>query len=235
MRDSHLFNYLLFSLTCPHTTKTSIDVIRWNCGNEGAEGVDELKEWRDWSNMETTTDQKRIETVLSSLELSKKTILHIGVGNSQFVLKFCHLVKAIDGITIQKGEAEKARSLSIPGYRVFLLNKYSSQLLPTLGRRYDYIVDNNPTRYACCRKHFFRMMYSYRRLLKPGGMILTDKLGLSAAMITNNPRWQIKPEEWFKIGRKFKFSPQRFDENVFALRLVSRSVPSLPTDTRVSG
>ena len=86
-------------------------------------------------------------------------------------------------------EVDRASAFVIPNYRVMLVNKYNSALPFTLRRAYDFIIDNNPSTFACCKRHFFAMLASTVRLLNPGGYLLTDRqdLGCRSAR-TMTPR-----------------------------------------------
>jgi hypothetical protein len=44
--------------------------------------------------------------------------------------------------------------------------------------RADVIVDNNPSSFVCCERHFDRMIAAWATLLAPGGVVLTDRRGL---------------------------------------------------------
>jgi len=211
-------NSFLFWLSCPHKTHTSIDKIKWNCKSSTALGIDEVPEWQDWSNRATTEDQVRIEEVLKGLDLSQKNLLHVGVGNSELAQKFHKHTRCIDGITIQEPEVSKAHAMDLSGYHVILCSKFSEELVEKLDGNYDFIIDNNPAAFACCKKHFYTMIKSYVKLLKPGGEIITDKLGLGWSSPDNDSRWRLSPEHWFEIGAHFKLQSVRYDESVLALR-----------------
>ena len=211
------FNDALLWLKSPHKTSTSVDRFRWNCANDSNPGIDEVPEWQDWSERGSTPDQKRIEAFLNSQVLSEKTLLHVGVGSSQLALNFHLRLSAIDGITIQEAELKKARELNIPNYRVFLLNKFSPEIPAILGRTYDFVVDNNPSSFSCCRKHFFIMLRNYSSLLNDNGLILTDKMGLGWSTQPNDPRWGLSRQDWFKIGARFGFRPAQFTDWVLGL------------------
>lgn len=202
----------------PHRTHTPIDSMKWNCKTGTSIGFDEVPEWQDWTERETTKDQQRIEQVIDGLDLSGKRLLHVGVGNSKLALRFCNKVDAIDGITIQKRELENAINMNISRYQVFLVSKFSSKLPELLDSSYDYIIDNNPSAFACCRMHFFVMMRNYRRLISPGGMILTDKLGLGWSTSENDPRWKLSRDDWYTIGLKFDFQSVDLTDSVYGLR-----------------
>jgi len=188
-----------------------------DCGRCDGLGVDEAEEWRDWSNQETTTDQRRIEDVLEGLQTEDVLILHVGIGNSSLARRFASRVRLIHGITIQENEVRLAESLRIPNYRVLNANKYSDDLCVRLGREYDYIVDNNPSCFACCKKHFFTMLVSYRHLLKSGGRILTDRRGLGWSSTPNDTRWRLEYDHWANFGARLGLVPAQITEWVYSL------------------
>jgi len=213
-----VFRDLMFWMSCPHYTSLQIEGVRWDCASKVALGIDEVLEWQNWAERESTSDQKRIEKFLSSRKLEGKSLLHVGVGNSEFARIFGRETGAVDGITIQNQEYKKGRDLGIANYRVFLLNKFSVEMPIILETDYDYIIDNNPTSFACCRKHFYLMMKSYLKLLRPGGVILTDKQGLNWCTPSNDPRWRLSGEEWFAVGQRFKLKGIRYNDSVFGLK-----------------
>ena len=202
----------------PYFKSLKIQKIQWSCGQNDDLGIYEEDGWRDWSERETTPDQKRIEAVLSSKSLSGKFLLHVGIGNSEFSRVFSSRMAGIDGITIEKNEYEKGQDSGLDNYRVFLLNKFSSRLPDSLGRNYDFIIDNNPSSYACCKKHFYTMMKNYWKMLRPCGVLLTDRLGLECVSSLNDPRWEMTGEDWLEIGSKFKFEGVSHDDWVIGLR-----------------
>lgn len=46
---------------------------------------------------------------------------------------------------------------------------------------YDWIVDNNPTSYACCRRHARLFLDRCAAALAPGGRFVSDRQGLRYA------------------------------------------------------
>jgi len=199
-------------------TETHIDLIKWDCGKTTDLGIDEVPEWQDFSERDATVDQMRIEEVLLSKNLGGKELLHIGVGNSQFAKNLHSKVKVIDGITIQLGELNKGNECKIENYRVQLLNKFSDKFVTQLNNSYDFIIDNNPTSFSCCRKHFFQMLENYYRCLKPGGIILTDKLGLNWVTTLNDKAWRLTIDDWFKIGEKLNLKMINYTSYVIGLQ-----------------
>ena len=129
-----------------------------------------------WIDVETTADQKRIEDYLENMMVDKKTILHVGTGNSSFAKIFCKN-NQVDSITVVDDELLNANLLKLANYNCFKINKYSLDL-KKLSKKYDLIVDNNLSSYACCKDHFVDMMNAYFHLLKQNGCIITDQQGM---------------------------------------------------------
>ncbi len=187
------------------------------CGHpEG--GVDEIDEFKDWSHRETTPDQQRIEEVLARLDLRGRSVLHIGIGNSSLASRFHQHLRFVQGVTIQPEEALRASRLALFNYNVLTASKYQAGLPARLSLRYDVIVDNNPTTFCCCREHLVTMLESYRALLAPGGIILTDSQGLGWTSTPNDSRWAMQPHEWFALGRLRKLEAHALTEQVIALK-----------------
>lgn len=172
----------------------------------------------DASNYETTPDQQRIEEVLHRLELHPETaILHVGVGNSRLAQRFALRVGVIDGLTVSQQEQRLADSLRIGNYTTHLLNKHSGRLVATLGRRYDFIVDNNPASFACCSYHLHLMFDEYSRLLRPDGRILTDQVGL-AWRVGDDPAWMLSYDDLRALGERVGLQAAQITDSVFELR-----------------
>ncbi len=197
---------------------TRLDTLPIWCGSRESSGVDETPDWRDWTDQETTPDQLRIEDVLEGEQISGKAILHVGIGNSSLAQRFHQTARVIDGITIQEQELSHARDLDLRNYRPMLGNRYSPSLLLRLKCRYDYIVDNNPTTFCCCRTHLSTMLASYSSALKTDGVILTDKVGLHWTSEPNDPRWRVSEGEWRALGRAFGLDAVRYTDFVIGLR-----------------
>lgn len=130
-----------------------------------------------WLEIEVTPDQKRIEAYLKNIGIENKVILHVGTGNSSFATRFFKN-NTIDSITVVEDELEHAKSLNLPNYNCFKLNKYSSDL-KKLPHKYDFICDNNLSSFACCKTHFIEMMQNYITLLNENGRIITDIKGMA--------------------------------------------------------
>jgi hypothetical protein len=181
-------------------------------------GIDETPEWRDWTWQETTPDQQRLESLLEQLSTARRSILHVGIGNSSLAARFCASAERIDGITIAQREYEHAVQLGLPRYFPSVANKLSPLLRGHLGRQYDFVVDNNPTTFCCCRGHLAIMFANYAALLKTDGFIVTDTVGLNWTSQPNDERWRITPEEWWAIGDRFGLDGVRFTEYAVGLR-----------------
>lgn len=145
-------------------------------------------------------------------------LLHVGLGNSQLAQRFCHEVASIEGITITRTEYDLALSLHIPRYTPRLMNKYSRDFAQ-MGGKFDFIIDNNPSTFACCRLHFARMMLAFKAGLAPGGMLLTDRLGLGH-VADDSPgleRWSFSGEDWFAMAGALDLQASAHGEQVLAM------------------
>jgi hypothetical protein len=196
-------------------------------------GIDEMPEWRDWSEIETTADQRRIESALEGLDVDGRKILHIGVGNSKLAQRFASRAAYILGTTICEAEHRRAESLRIPNYDVVVHNKYAKDRVRGRTTTFDFIIDNNPTTFCCCWMHLVIMMEHYAGLLSPTGRILTDKVGLSwvTSDPTANPRWSCSYEDWQAIGRPFNLEAGQLNDDVYTLspRSTLRRVTRYPS------
>ena len=196
--------------------------LAYDCGELVSPGVDETEEWQDFSGRETTNDQLRIEDIIDKNAMAYGgSLLHVGIGNSGLAERFHRKFRKIAGITIQQGELNRAVSLRIPHYDVRHYNKYSAGLAEVFGGKFDIIVDNNPTSFCCCCMHLNSMMRNYAEMLKGGGLLLSDRVGLKWVTQPNNKGWGIRIPEWFLIGKSFGFEGVAFSENVVGLKLAS--------------
>jgi hypothetical protein len=149
------------------------------CGSEQP-GVASNDEAIDWTQQQTTPDQVRIEAVLDTMALTGAQLLHVGVGNSKLAQRFASRLSGVDGLTVHHNEQIYADALSIANYTVYVLNKYSREVVSVLSRTYDFIIDNNLASFACCKRHFFIMLENYLSLLRSQGRILTCQIGMDA-------------------------------------------------------
>jgi hypothetical protein len=171
----------------------------------------EMPIWVDHTKDETTA-------VLDRMELSGKNILHVGVGNSQFALRFASRVNLIDGLTVSRNEKALADSCRIGNYTAYLLNKYGREFILTLHHRYDYVIDNNLASFACCKYHFYRMLDNYLWSLQPGGQILTDQQGMD--WVIEDSRWILTYEDLRALEKKFPVRVSKMTETVFSIQKV---------------
>ena len=64
------------------------------CGNREQPWVTRISEAVDWTQQPTTRDQAHIEAVLDTLAVTGASMLHVGVGNSQFAQRFASRLAA---------------------------------------------------------------------------------------------------------------------------------------------
>jgi len=180
--------------------RTRLGELPERCGADAAPGLAIEDEWRDWSSQPTTPDQLAIERYLAGHDLSEKRILHVGVGNSSLARRFAGRAKEIVGLTVAPEEFALAERLAIANYRVVLHNKHLGADAGVRGP-FDFIVDNNPTTFACCLTHFAAMLGSYAAMLAPDGQILTERRGLAWVHDeTCDPRWSFDFTDWAAAG-----------------------------------
>lgn len=165
-----------------------------------------------WLNKPTTPDQRRIEEYLSSLDLNNLRILHVGIGNSSLYKRFQHL--NIDGISIMQNEIKYAKSI---GSKVFLINKYSDELLSLGNCIYDIIIDNNLSSYACCKYHLLMMFRNYIAIMKEYGVILTDKQGL---IYHGKNTFGLTYNDLVNLGKHLKLRVNRMTEFVYSIKKI---------------
>jgi hypothetical protein len=167
---------------------------------------------------QTSPDQKRIESFLNQFGLQGKGLLHVGVGSSSIARKFFSRLEYLDGITLVDEEKKYAESLNLFNYHVYIINKYSETLL-SLKKRYDIIIDNNLSSYACCLSHFKKMVENYIELLHPGGFIVTDREGLK--YFTSG--FGMTYEDLIALGNIFPVMIEKIDEYVFTITKIDNA------------
>lgn len=171
----------------------------------------------DYSQRQTTPDQARIESVLESYpHLLGDRVLHVGIGNSEFALRFAARVKILDGLTISQREQALAESLSIPNYSIYLINKYSPRLPSVLNHTYTAIIDNNLASFACCTYHLYTMLDNYRSLLVPSGRVLTDNAGLHWR-VDNKSDWVMSYSQLAALSARFGLTGCELTDMVYSL------------------
>jgi hypothetical protein len=190
------------------------------CGDEASVGLDDGDEVGSYALQDTTPDQLRLEDYVQSRCDPRSQILHIGLGNSRLAQRFCNSVLAIVGIAICKSEIDHALSCSIANYLPMLINKYSNTFAGAFGPDFDFVLDNNPTSFCCCYLHFCRMMTTYRRVLRKGGTIVTDRSGLAWVPAEAHPRWSFDFADWARFGAVLGLSARDVNGDVFTMEFV---------------
>ena len=152
-----------------------------------------------WENRSTTSDEIEIINFLKkNFNLRNKTLLHIGIGNSEIASKFSE-IKKIFGITISNSEIQKAKKLNIKNYEVYLCDKYSKTFIDKIKDiRFDLIIDPNLKSYSCCDESFNFMMNNLIKVLSTNGIIITSRNGMN---------WykKLKPKISFNFKHFFHF------------------------------
>ena len=199
------------------------EVVR-HCRNDESPGCADPPEAQSWVSHRSTDDQLRIEQYLESLVSPSLTVLHVGIGNSSLAKRFAPRVGSILGLTIQQDERAFAEAAGIANYRAFVGNKYS--LRPDrFDEKFDIIVDNNPSTYACCLYHFARMMVAYRELLCDTGIILTDVKGLGWVAVNTDPRWSLYWSDWEFLGEALGMATIKLTKFVYGMKYPHPPLP----------
>jgi len=185
------------------------------CGNFEQPWVTRISEAVDWTQQETTRDQACIEAVLATLAVTGASILHVGVGNSEFAQHFAGRAYRIDGLTVHQNEKTHADTLGIPNYTVYVLNRYSPEFVSVITSTYDFIVDNNLASFACCQQHFAVMCENYLRILAPHGQILTCQIGMDA--YHGEFGWVMTYADLVSLERKFPVRVSKLTDVVYAM------------------
>jgi hypothetical protein len=172
----------------------------------------------DYSLKNTTKSELRVEHYLSNGDLRQKSMLHIGVGNSQLATRFAPILSRLDGITIMPNERKRAESLGMANYQVLLANKYAPDLAQRFPRKYDYIVDVNLASFCCCQFHFDAMMKSYAGLLNEAGLVLTDLEGMLWIQKGVDRRWLLDFADLQWIGDHYGLVAIAFDDMIFGFQ-----------------
>ncbi len=163
------------------------------------------KSYTYWEDRDITTDELEIIKFLeNNNDIKFKTILHIGIGNSYFAKKFSTTNKII-GITISQKEIQKAKSMNLKDYQIFLLDKYSINFKDFLDKnKFDLIVDTNLKSYSCCQDSFEFMMNNILNSINSNGILITS---------INGMKWfkKLKPKISFSFKKFFFFKLKEID------------------------
>lgn len=191
--------------------------VQLRCDADIRPGLDEVPDWQVWTDRETTSDQLRIEAELEGLVDASRSILHIGAGNSSLGRRFGSRVRRILGTTIHVEEIDRSGAASIPNYSVELINKYGTGM-DTVEGKFDLIVDNNPSSFACCLFHFSRMFVSYVNLMERNGRLITAQPGLGWVLSSSNWNWSLDWDGWREIGQVLGMQATKLNEFVYSLQ-----------------
>ncbi len=138
------------------------------------------KDYTYWENRKTTSDEVDITNYIKeNFNLNNKSILHIGIGNSEIALLYSP-ISIIVGITISSGEYQKAKRLNLQNYTVHMCDKYSNNFYDIMKNyKFDFIIDANLKSYSCCSKSFNNMFLNYAKILSQDGKIITSRNGMN--------------------------------------------------------
>lgn len=168
-------------------------------------------------------DERDLVALLGGMRRPWTAVLHVGVGSSELARRHAPHVARIDGITVVAAEVERAEALALPNYRVRRLDKHGPEMTTQPGP-YDLIVDNNLSTYACCRRHFDRMMAGYASLLAEGGLLLTHRRGLA----WRGPGFRMGWRDLVREGERHGLGAVRFGADVWGLRWTGPVAPPAP-------
>ena len=120
------------------------------------------KSYSYWEDRDMTSDENDIlDKILLDKSVVNKTILHIGVGNSELAKKL-DFSNNVTGITISKKEIDYGNSLKIKNYNILFCDKYSLKFKKKFqNNQFDLIIDTNLKSYACCQNGFIFMMDNF--------------------------------------------------------------------------
>lgn len=188
------------------------------CGVQGGMLVVAPDE-RDWSKRGPTPDQLNIEEWLQGMKIRNKGILHVGVGNSHLALRFGRLLAYVDGVTVSKKELNEGKLLHLKNYVIKVCNKYAGNFRSQLPHgKYDFIVDNNMSSYACCQFHFRTLLENYVKLLALGGKLLTEERGMSWSR--TDAGWSLTPTDLAYVAAQHGMSVSCVRQTVYILSVV---------------
>jgi hypothetical protein len=176
----------------------------------------------DYTLKKTTKSELRVAEYLASCDLTAKSVLHVGVGNSELAVRFANSLERIDGVTIMPNEKTRAEGLNIKNYGVLLANKYAPDLAEHLPARYNYIIDVNLASFCCCQFHFGAMMKNFTALLNPSGLILTDLEGMLWTQKGVDRRWLLDFADLQWVGQEYGLIATAVNDMVFGLQKPAR-------------
>ncbi len=99
-----------------------------------------------------------------------------------------------------------------------MINKYTEAMRRLLSAdAFDYVVDNNPSTFACCGRHLVDYFRSVHALLRPGGTWLTDKEGLGHTPRSAPEGRQLSLADLTRIADGLAFRCEAVTQTVYAL------------------
>jgi hypothetical protein len=192
---------------------------------------------RSFLGDEVSPDQACIEGKLDGLLAGERGAgrprwLHVGIGGSRIARRYAPGFADIDGVTVQQDELDQALALALPGYRPRLLDKYGPALARLEGP-YSLIIDNNPSSFACCLRHFDELLQTYAARLAPGGLLLTASRGLA---FCEPYAFGLRPWELGLRGRRLGLRLVYLGDTVWGLRrpVVPAAAPEPAGPSRAS-
>jgi hypothetical protein len=195
-----------------------------DCGNKLAPRLIDGADARDWSKRPSTADQLRIERYIDRYDLRTKRILHLGIGNSGLAQRMAARCKEIVGVSVDAAEIDVARSLSLANYVAIQNNKYVLSA-DAVDRRFDFIVDNNPTSTCCCIFHLANFFTFISANLADDGQLVTDSEGLAWVPDQANRGWSADFGALSAIATLAGLSSYRIDRHIYVL---ARGTPAKP-------
>ncbi len=119
-----------------------------------------------------------------------KRLLHVGVGNSSLPFEFVADLAEYVGITISLPELElfEQECAGIENASAMLANKYDPRAYAGITGQFDIIIDTVLKSYACCEKHFDRMMEFFASKLTIRGTLITTESGVQWGWKGNTKR-----------------------------------------------
>ena len=183
------------------------------------------KDYTYWEDRNTTSDEiDVINFIKKNFDLKNKSLLHLGIGNSEIATIFRE-TKKIVGITISNQELQKAKKLNLNNYEIYLCDKYSTNFYELFKNiKFDLIIDTNLKSYSCCQITFNFFMNNLNDILNFNGIIFTSKKGMN---------WYKKliPKISFNIKKFFFLKLKEIEgnkENIFSKKDIDLFVKKYP-------
>lgn len=175
----------------------------------------------DYSGCDPTVDQAAINRWLEQSTLDGKDILHIGAGNSSVARLVSGRARRVVALTVSQAEFEHARDLGLPDYSIHLMNKHGIAFPDRFeSEKFDLVLDNNLTSFACCQRHAERYLATLAGLLKADGAIVTHRAGIQWTLDVGvgdvEPAWKLDEAKLRLIADAYGLHLRR-EEDLFFL------------------